>query len=125
MTTLSSTYVVSDGTKTVTISVAGDSGSLTGEASPVAIPHGKWNVVWTLEDSALSFSSIDLPTDPLKSENVQITNQGGGGSEWTAFLENHVTTVNSFNYTISLESGSAKWSFDPTIAVTPDPPPGG
>lgn len=131
MTTLTDTYTVGNGSNTLTISVKAipgtEPGSLDIEVSPVAVPRGPWNLVWELQGA--NFTSVDLPADPLRSENVHITNSQGGGTQWSAQLDNGVKSINGFNYTINVESAtgspSASGSIDPTIAVTPDPPPGG
>ena len=121
-------------THTVTMTVITTDGSEPGTfnivAAPVSLPLQTWTLIWELvsEGNPAAFTSIDFPDPLLPSGNATIVSSGGGGPEWTAVIENRVESFNGFNYTIcvgpagSLEPVSCQ---DPTIAVTPDPPPGG
>jgi hypothetical protein len=123
-------------TMTVIVTPKAGSGEFNIETAPVSLPLQTWNMIWELisEGDQAVFTSIVFPPPPVvPSGNVTISNSQGGGSQWTATIHNQVGSFNGFNYTINVEP--AVWpdpgpppissSEDPSIAVTPDPPPGG
>jgi hypothetical protein len=106
------------------------------EAAPAAIPHGDWTFVWDLEVSTSGLiAEFDDPGIILGSlpPLVRVLKEPSGtAEEWTALLRNEVQSANAFNYDIAVawhllneEVIRRVTVHDPTIALTPDPPPGG
>jgi hypothetical protein len=133
--TLEPTVAYNTGNLTVTATVIATPSATPGEfnvaAPPISIPQGIWTVFWNLvsEDSPAELSSLALLSNPLPSGNVMISDSMMvSATQWQASIDNRVTSFNGFGYTIFVVPAGAsdpKTRHDPTIAVTPDPPPGG
>jgi hypothetical protein len=99
--------------------------------APITIPKGTWTVFWNVinESAPAEFSSIEIPADPLSSGNVTVSDSDAvppppPATQWTAVIENKVTSFNGFNYTIVLvPQGQTNplSRHDPAIAVSSDP----
>lgn len=99
-------------------------------AAPVLVPKGTWTMLFdlqTAEGATAVFTSVQLPENPLPSRNVTISGSGpvsgSNGTQWSAVIDNQVTSFNGFNYTICVAPSSSGPSTckDPAIAVTSDP----
>lgn len=109
-------------------------------APPIAIPKGvgssSWTVLWnvvpdaTLQSASFRSASegVEIPGQNIPA-GVTLTMLGEGQSleQWQATIENAVTVVGSFGYTVSVTGipvGTTSPMFKtqyPTIVVTPDP----
>jgi hypothetical protein len=93
-------------------------------APPLSVPKATWTVFWNLQsDDPSAEISVDLPSNPLPSGNVTVSNSGRvSPTQWTAIIANNTLSFNGFSYGIHVGQSSLQY---PTVAVTPDPPPGG
>jgi hypothetical protein len=122
---------------TVTVTVSLLSGQPNVIVAPFSMPRGSWTVLWNLIPGSGVTSAIFPDTDgivvPMDQQpplpmNVRVgASQRNSDTEWQIQLTNFVTTVNSFNYLVTVIPSDVSanalppFTHDPTIAVTQDP----
>jgi hypothetical protein len=136
---VSSVHYDTDGSEiSVTVIVSLFDGNTIVTVAPLTVPKGTWTVLWNLVAgpgiSSVRFPQTDgifVPPDqqPPIPRNVTLSgSQRNSDTQWQLQVENTVTTINSFNYDITVEpldtsavSLGPTVVHDPTIAVTQDP----
>jgi hypothetical protein len=136
---VSSVHYDTDGSDiSVTVIVSLFEGRTIVTVAPLTVPKGTWTVLWNLVAgpgiSSVRFPQTDgifVPPDqqPPIPRNVTLSgSQWNSDTQWQLQVENAVTTINSFNYDITVEPVDASdvslgpiVVHDPTIAVTQDP----
>lgn len=126
----------------VIVAQSPDAKTITISAPPIIIPLGKWEVRWELTVNTpglvASFAKTGIILPATLPRGVARMEEFSSETLWTVVFENKVTSVNSFNYVIGIDSvtgtGNHKSKVhvttfhDPTIAVVKDPvdppPPG-
>ena len=104
-----------------------------GPQTTVALPQltkGAWTVTWELTTTPEITNAQFNPTDGIQivgkvPANLHPTSQGASpnGLNFVIDFTNDVDSANSCQYHISGTSDQGRFSLDPTLAVTPDPPP--
>lgn len=94
-----------------------------------ALARGDWTVTWNLQaGTGVSNPAFDDPggidltqTPPLLT--VFSSGLGESNTQWVASVRNTCESANLVTYGISGTTDQGSFDDDPTLAVTPDPPP--
>ncbi|HEY7215746.1 MAG TPA: hypothetical protein VIC28_14030 [Thermoanaerobaculia bacterium] len=124
---------------TVVVSLPEGQEDINIDAAPVAFPHGRWTLYWSLVVDTPGLIAefgdpgiILPPSSGLPAKVSVVSGPAADGDDWTAEFQSDVLSANAFNYEISIDWHLSTEEVtrnvtihDPTISVTNDPPPGG